>query len=67
MVKSPSKFAWTAFDVPVQDTITEGADPNGARERLAAGLTDHQRAVLFLESPSKTRQGLHRVSLTDQF
>lgn len=38
MVKSPSKFAWTAFDVPVQDTITEGADPNGTRERRQPSL-----------------------------
>ncbi|MWA02343.1 hypothetical protein F8568_022450 [Actinomadura sp. LD22] len=50
-VKSPSKFAWAAFDVPIQDTIAEGRDPNSAMERMAAGFADNRRAVLLLESP----------------
>ncbi|MFD0692193.1 hypothetical protein [Actinomadura fibrosa] len=50
-VKSPSKFAWAAFDVPIQDTIAEGKDPNSAVERLAVGLADDRQAVLLLESP----------------
>ncbi|WP_131975157.1 hypothetical protein [Actinomadura sp. 6K520] len=50
-VKAPSKFAWAAFDVPVQDSIAEGEDPSSAMERLAAGLADDRQAVLLLESP----------------
>lgn len=50
-VKSPSKFAWAAFDVPCQDPVAEGDDPNSAMECLAVGFADNRQAVLLLEAP----------------
>jgi hypothetical protein len=49
-VRSPSKFAWAAFDAPGRDLVNSGTNPESAVSALVPGLLAGAQVALLLEA-----------------
>jgi hypothetical protein len=50
-VRTPSRFAWAAYDAPGLAPIAVGNNPEAVADVVAAGIADGWRAALLLEAP----------------